>query len=56
MHLQVQVQYVMYTVQCAGCSVLYAKYEDLAKYTKSKFLVINMKFMCKHISNFGDKH
>ena len=28
-HLQVQVQCVMYTVQCAGCSVLPAKDEDL---------------------------
>ena len=29
-HLQVQVQCVVYTVQCVGCSVLPAKDEDLA--------------------------
>ena len=28
--LQLQVQCVMYNVQCAGCSVLFAKDEDLA--------------------------
>ena len=44
-HLQVQVQCVMYTVQCAGCSMLPAKDENLAVETGWA----NLKFYLKKL-------
>ena len=65
-----QVQCVIYTVQCSGCSVLPAKDEDLAVETglgnnfflmyrmsaKSTFLGIDMKSLCKHIPRVWERH
>ena len=63
-------QCIIYTLQCAGCSVLPAKPKDidLAVETgnfninlgntsaKSTFLVIDKKSMCKYIPKVRDRH